>query len=137
VQKTKFLLNAPSLARVDWKIITGFQIFFSKTFSNNKELVNLNLKQYTNINQIRARLLQYSPSFKVAEFLNYFPSHKFLQFFFFIHFNYIFRPYFFVYNMIFINNSKNFYLNNSITQISKIMGVCAGRYNVRQSNFLK
>jgi len=28
VQKTKFLLNAPSLARLDWKIVAGFRIFF-------------------------------------------------------------------------------------------------------------
>ena len=31
VQKTKFLLSAPSLARLDWKIVAGFRIFFFET----------------------------------------------------------------------------------------------------------
>jgi len=136
VQKTKFILNPPSLARVDWKILLGFKIFFFSTFKNNKNFSNVfTTNQIQDISQIHQRLLSYSPSFKIPNFLNYYTSHKFNNFFSYFYLNYLFRPYFFVYNFIFINNSSNFFLNNSITKISKILGVCAGRYNTRQNNF--
>jgi NADH dehydrogenase (ubiquinone) Fe-S protein 1 len=140
IQKTKFLLNAPSLARVDWKIVVAFRAFFLEQICiNRKNLASIstNLGQIRTLTHVRNRLARYSPSFKIAEFLNSAPSHVFSNFFSYYHLTYVFRPYFFVYNFIFINNSKNFYLNNAITQISKIMGVCAGRYNTRQTNFLK
>ncbi len=136
VQKTKFILNPPSLARVDWKILLGFKIFFFSTFRNTKNVFNpLTTNQIQDISQIHQRLLSYSPSFKIPNFLNYYTSHKFNNFFSYFYLNYLFRPYFFVYNFIFVNNSSNFFLNNSITKISKILGVCAGRYNTRQNNF--
>ena len=97
----------------------------------------MNIRQLNTVNQLRLRLLEYSPAFQVSESLNCYYSHKFSNFFSYFHLNFIFRSYFYVYNIIFINNSKNFYLNNSITQISKILGVCAGRFNTRQVNFLK
>lgn len=134
VQKTKFLLSAPSLARLDWKIVAGFRIFF---FENYRKMESMNIRQLNTVNQLRSRLLEYSPAFQVSESLNCFYSHKFSNFFSYFHLNFIFRSYFYVYNMVFINNSKNFYLNNSVTQISKILGVCAGRFNTRQVNFLK
>lgn len=133
VQKTKFLLNAPSFARLDWKIIAGFRIFFFENYSKTE----LKIKELHNIKQIRSRLISYSPSFIISEFLNFNSSHRFLGFFSYFYFNFIFRPYFYGYNMIFINNSKNHYLNNSITQVSKILGVCATRFNSRQNNFPK
>lgn len=136
VQKTKFILNPPSLARVDWKILLGFKIFFFSTFKNTKDVSNLlTINQIQDISQIHQRLLSYSPSFKIPNFLNYYTSHKFNNFFSYFYLNYLFRPYFFLYNFIFINNSNNFFLNNSITKISKILGVCAGRHNTRQNNF--
>lgn len=136
VQKTKFILNPPSLARVDWKILLGFKIFFFSTFKNTKDVSNLlKINQIQDISQIHQRLLSYSPSFKIPNFLNYYTSHKFNNFFSYFYLNYLFRPYFFLYNFIFINNSNNFFLNNSITKISKILGVCAGRHNTRQNNF--
>lgn len=138
IQKTKFLLNAPSLARVDWKIIVAFRaFFFEQVCADRNYRTTINLGQMQTLTHVRTRLARYSPSFKIAEFLNSAPSHVFSNFFSYCHLNYMFRSYFFVYNFIFINNSKNFYLNNAVTQISKIMGVCAGRYNTRQNNFLK
>jgi len=140
IQKTKFLLNAPSLARVDWKIIVAFKaFFFDQTDTKILQLVPAcsSETQPQTLIHVRNRLAQYSPSFRIVEFLNSAPSHMFSDFFSYWHLNYVFRPYFFVYNFIFVNNSKNFYLNNAITRVSKIMGVCAGRYNTRQNNFLK
>jgi len=137
VQKTKFLLNPPSLARLDWKILVSFKLFFAnnREFGGNPAL--LAIPQLNTINDVHDRLLKYSPSFKIQKFLNFYPSHKFNNFFSHANTKLIFRPYFFVYNFIFVNNSKNFFLNNSITQISKILGVCAGRYHNRQTNFFK
>lgn len=138
VQKTKFLLNPPSLARLDWKILVGFKLFLiSKQNLINKDIMPLSISQLSTINDIHSRLLQYSPSFEIPKFLNFYPSHKFNEFFSVARVNFLFRPYFFAYNFIFVNNSKNFFLNNSITQISKILGVCAGRFYNRQNNFFK
>jgi len=136
VQKTKFILNSPALARMDWKIIIGFRIFFNQTY-RPKYLYQLDLNHFHDIAEIRKRLAQYSPSFDIPKILNYYPSHKFSEFFSYFFFSCFFRSYFYVHNFLFVNNSKNFFLNNAITQISKIMGVCAGRLSGRQSNFLK
>jgi NADH-quinone oxidoreductase chain G len=137
VQKTKFLLNPPSLARLDWKILVGFKLFLmsKQKFTNSGKF--LTVPQLNTVNDIHTRLLQYSPSFEIPKFLNCYPSHKFNEFFSLFSANFFFRPCFFVYNFVFVNNSKNFFLNNSITQISKILGVCAGRYHNRQNNFFK
>jgi NADH dehydrogenase (ubiquinone) Fe-S protein 1 len=140
IQKTKFLLNSPSLVRVDWKIVVAFRTFFlSQRGTLNKQIfeVGETSEHLPTLSRVRARLLSYSPSFRVGEFLNATPSHIFANFLSQYHLTYITRPYCFVYNFIFINNSKNFYLNNAVSQISKIMGVCAGRFNSRQNNFLE
>lgn len=137
VQKTKFLFSPPSLARLDWKILVGFKLFLinKPKFVNNVKYLTIN--QFNTVNDIHSRLLNYSPSFELPKILNFYPSHKFNEFFSLSYVSFFFRPYFFAYNFFFVNNSKNFFLNNSITQISKILGVCAGRYHNRQNNFFK
>lgn len=136
IQKTKFILNPPAMARLDWKILVGFRLFFFQKFRNiTLETSQIKDYQIGEISRIHKRLLSYSPSFEIPEFLSSYTSHKFNDFFSFISLNYIFRPYFYAYNFLFVENSKNFFLNNSITKISKILGVCAGRYNSRQRNF--
>lgn len=140
IQKTKFLLNSPSLARVDWKIVVAFRTFFFEQSCVDYKFAPVHVhcgEQLTTLSNVRSRLALYSPSFRVVEFLNSTFSHVFSSFLSHCQFLYVIRPYCFVYNFIFINNSKNFYLNNAVTQISKIMGVCGGRFNVRQTNFLK
>ena len=136
VQKTKFILNSPALARMDWKIIIGFHIFYNQIY-RFKHSNMLDINHVYSIDEIRKRLVQYSPSFDVPEILNYYPSHRFNEFFSYFFHTYFFRSYFYIHNFLFINNSKNFFFNNAITQISKIMGVCAGRFNNRQGNFFK
>lgn len=135
LQKTKFLLNAPSFARVDWKIIAGFRIFFFDKYLIKDSTVNL--RQLHTLDLVRKRLLQYSKSFFISEFLTHNLSHKSSNFFTILSLNKYFLPFVYVYNMFFTNNSQNLYLNNSITQVSKILGVCASRYNNKQSNFNK
>lgn len=137
VQKTKFILNSPALARMDWKIITGFHIFFNQIYRSSKHLNMLDSTHFYHIAEIRKRLVEYSPSFDIPEILNYYPSHKINEFFSYFFSAFFFRSCFYIHNFLFITNSKNFFFNNTITQISKIMGVCAGRFGNRQSNFLK
>ena len=137
IQKTKFILNSPAMARMDWKIIAGFHIFFSQIYGSSKNFNVLDANHFYNIFEVRKRLVEYSPSFDIPGILNYYPSHKFNEIFSYFFSVYFFRFYFYIHNFLFVNNSRNFFFNNSITQISKIMGVCAGRFNNRQSNFLK
>jgi NADH dehydrogenase (ubiquinone) Fe-S protein 1 len=137
VQKTKFILNSPSLSRVDWKILVGFRIFFFENFLSSKFNVEKFGNELTSIKNIRLRLLQYSPAFQVSEFLNYYPSHRFMDFLSYFHLSFVFRSYFFLHNFIFTNNSKNLYLNNALTQVSKVLGVCGARFSLKQTNFPK
>lgn len=145
IQKTKFIFNPPHLARTDWKIVSGFRLFFYEWVINryagfDKKTLNFavmlfsTLPKLETVSEVRLQLLSSSPSFKIIDFLNYYPSHLSIDFFV----NPIrFRSLIYAYNVVFISNTKNFFLNNAITQISKIMGICAGRFSLRQVNFLK
>lgn len=137
IQKTKFLLAGLSLSRIDWKIITGFRIYFFAHYLNNNEISSKGYRQFSKINEIRSRLIEYSPSFRIPELVTVHFSHKFFSTFSSFNHGSVFRILFYIYNFLFINNSKNFFLNNAITRNSKIMSICAGRYAIRQSNFWK
>jgi NADH dehydrogenase (ubiquinone) Fe-S protein 1 len=134
IQKTKFLVTPPSFVRTDWKIISAFRIFFFKTFYYPTFQI---LFQFDNIKDVKNRLLEYSPSFKIVGVINSKMSHKFFVDFTFLTKFKAYKSFLYTLNFIFTSNHKNFFTNNSITKISKIMSICAGRYSLRQSNFWK
>lgn len=138
IQKTKFLLSSPVLARVDWKIIVGLKIFFFTHYSEESIFADrFSSLSGTKISEIRERLMQHCPSYKVPSVISSHKTHEF--FYLFLQFvnPTMFRIVFYIYNFFFISSSKNFFFTNSITQNSKIMSLCASRFSNRQNNFWK
>ncbi|HXU26651.1 MAG TPA: NADH-quinone oxidoreductase subunit NuoG [Bacteroidia bacterium] len=142
VQKTKFLLTAPGFSRPDWKLVVALRLYFFTNFVDERLLVTdktapVVKEQLSEIDSIRRRIIDFSPSFCVPEVVNSLPSHTFFNFFSFAKYPMVYRGLFYVQNFLFVGNTTNFFFNNSITKNSKVMAVCAGRYSLRQRNFWK